>query len=480
LESILKQAKLAVVSIGPWATVVFIALALSSSDGFAFGAKPDLGVIIAGAGSDMRPVVAPGQPFSFRIGLDNMNGATDAHQVRLTAILPKGLKFQSSVPPPTRVESENHPVWELDTVRAKALAKLFEVTAQADTNLAPGRQLEISAEAQGGEGNASSADNHASYTVYVQAAWPALVFLGSTLDSVPLTTDGPATFQVTLRNAGFLPAIDSRLEVTLPKEVKFDKGDPQPESSSGQVVTFKLGDLARAESRSVTMTVELDPRQLSEVSLSDVPLSFAFRASHIASGAEVTDTHFEVTKRIESAGQDVAVWLTTVGAKEPGEVSPRDKVTCAITYANLGNQPAHKVSVALSLGEGLEIAHSDPPPSGTATNSTYPGGVVHWDIGDLDIGMQGSIRSVIHVTSVPDDGALVTASITADGVDLDASNNTASVLWHRPLSAAAVKAAAFHPSGRALAKTHHHLRHLFELILVVGIGWVVVRTFRRA
>lgn len=464
------------ISIGARLAVVFLALALSSSDGFALGAKPDLGVTVLGAGSDMRPVTAPGQPVSFRIGLDNMNGAADAHHVRLSAVLPNGLKFQTSHPPPTRVEGGNHLVWEIDSLRAKALPRLFEVTAETEANLAPGSRLEISAEAESSEGNANPDDNHASYTIYVQPAGPALVFLGSTLDSVPLTTDGPATFDVNLKNAGNLPATDTRLEATLPKEVRFDKADPQPESSSGQVITFKLGDLARAESRSVTMTVEFDPRLISDVLQSDRPLTFAFRISRIASGAEVTDSHLEIIKHIESAGQDVAVWLTSEGAKELGEVSPKDDLTCVITYANLGNQPAHKVAVALSLGSGLAIAHSDPQPSGTGTNNGYPGEVAHWDIGNLGVGMSRTIHSVIHIASVPDDGALVSATITADGIDIDSSNNTAWLLWHRPLTpgGGSVEGSPSGASGATVRPTSDRWRHLFELILVIVVVLILI------
>jgi hypothetical protein len=469
LDLILHEAKVAVISIGARLAFVFLASALSSSDGFALGEKPDLALIVFGAGSDTRPITAPGQLVSFRIGLDNKN-AVDAHRIKLTAALPIGLKFQSSDPPPTRVESGNHLVWEIDTLDPKALPRFFEVTAETEANLATGSRLEILAEAESSEGNANPDDNHASYTVYVQPTGPALVFLDSTLDSVPLTTDGSAAFNVNLKNAGNLPAIDTRLEATLPKEVRFDKADPQPESSNGQVVNFKLGDLARAESRSIVMTVKFDPHRISDVLQSDPPLTFAFRISHISSGAEVTDSHLEITKHIESAGQDVAVWLTSEGAKELGEVSPNDDLTCVITYANLGNQPAHKVAVALNLGSGLAITHSDPQPSGTGTNNGYPGGVMHWDIGDLDVGMSRTIHSVIHIASVPDDGALVSATITADGIDIDSSNNTACLLWHRPLSSRL--------QGRLAS---HRWRHLFGLILVIAVVLILslVRTRRR-
>jgi uncharacterized repeat protein (TIGR01451 family) len=310
LNAILKEAKAAVISIGARVAAVVLALALSSSDGFALP-KPDLVVLVFGAGSDARPITAPGQPISFRIGLDNKN-TVEAHRIKLTAVLPKGLKFQSSDPPPTRVDSGYNPVWEIDTLDPKALPRFFEVKAEADLNLAPDTQLKISAEAESGEGNANSTDNRTSYTIYVQAVGPALVFLGSTLDSTPLTTDGPATFKVDLRNAGNLPATGAQLDATLPKEIKLDKADPQPESSSGQVVTFKLGDLARAESRSITMTVEFDPGQLPDVMQSDRPLTFGFQASGAGPAGKVTNTHFAITKHLESAGQHVAGCVATL------------------------------------------------------------------------------------------------------------------------------------------------------------------------
>src|ERR1700683_3734775 len=483
-----KKSNLAPISIVAGVALLLFVFPVGGSISAA-AARPDLAVKVFGVGSDQRPISAPGQPVSFAIGLDNINGGVDAHHIKVTAVLPKGLKFQSSVPPPARVENGNHPVWEIDTLRAKALPQLFQVTAQTETNLSAGSQLEISADAECSEGNADAAHNHAGYTIYVQSVGPALVFLGSTLDSVPLTADGPATFQVDLTNAGNLPASDTRLEVTLPKEVTFDKADPPPASSSGQVVTFNLGDLARNESRSVTMTVEFDPHQLSDVLQSNRPVTFAVRISRIASGAEVTDSHFEIAKHIESVGQDVAVWLTTEGAKEPGEVSPNTDVTCVITYANLGNQAAQKVAVALSLGSGLAIAHSDPQPSGTSTNNAFPGGVAHWDIGDLGIGISGTIRSLIHVASGHEDGALVDATITADGVDVDTSNNTASLLWHSPLPPGTLKSM---PRSSAIAKTaggsegasgrpaSHRLRHLLELILLIVVVLIIVRARRNA
>jgi len=184
--------------------------------------------------------------------------------------------------------------------------------------------------------------------------------------------------------------------------------------------------------------------------------------------------------------KDVALWLITEGAKEPGEVSPKDHVACGIRSANLGNQSAHKVVVTLNLGSGLTMVHSDPQPSGTGTNDAYPGSVAHWDIGDLEVGMSRNIKPDIHVTSAPDDGALVEATITGDGTDIDGSNNTASLLWHSPLSRGALRRSAaiektIGGTGEASRRpASHRWRHFFELILLIVVVLIVVRARRSA
>ena len=470
------------------ALVLLLILMAAPGNANALGQKPDLTVIVFASGSDPRPVVAPGLQTDLIVSVSNMRGDADAHKVVLSTTLPKGLKFVSSDPPPAKIESGNRLIWEVSVFPAKALPRLFDVIVEGDPHLAPGSQVEISADATSDEKNADSKYNHDTYTLFVQQAGPALVFTGSNLDSLPLTPDSPVTFMVELKNAGNLPATGTSMKMSLRSAVKFDKADPPPDSSSGQDFTFKLGDLARDESRSVTVTIELDPQQAYDLQQSGQLLSFDFEASRIASGKEITDSHFQPTKRVEAAGQNAAVWLTVEGAKEPGEVSPRDDVTCVITYANLGNQPAHKAVVTLNLGAGLATARSDPRPSGTLADDAYPGGVSHWDIGDLDIGQSGSIRSIVHVTSVDDDGALVNASITADGIDTDTSNNTASLLWHSPLPPGTLKSmrrtSAVEPVGESeeasVRPASHRLRHLFELILLIVVVLIIVRARRNA
>jgi hypothetical protein len=56
----------------------------------------------------------------------------------------------------------------MDSLPAKALPRVFEVTAETRGTLAPGSQLEITATAESSESNANADDNHANYTLYVQ------------------------------------------------------------------------------------------------------------------------------------------------------------------------------------------------------------------------------------------------------------------------------------------------------------------------
>jgi hypothetical protein len=149
--------------------------------------------------------------------------------------------------------------WEVGTMKANALPQLFELTATSDPALRPGTQLHISAEARSREKDAGPEDNRADYRIFTQDAAPALVFLGSSLDSTPLTPDAPATFQIDLRNAGTLAASAARLSISIPPEMKLDSSDPSAAGSGGARTNIGLGDIQPGQDRTVKVTIEFDP-----------------------------------------------------------------------------------------------------------------------------------------------------------------------------------------------------------------------------
>lgn len=463
--------------------LVLLILISISGNASAMGHKPDLTVLVFASGSDPRPVIAPGMQTDLIVSVSNMRGNADAHNVVVTTTLPKGLKFVNSDPKPKRIENGNRFIWEMPAFPAKGLPRLFDVIVEGDAHLAPGSRVEVSADATSDE-KTKSQYNHDTYTLFVQQAGPALVFTGSNLDSLPLTPDSPVTFVVELKNAGNLPATDTRMKMSLPPGVKFDKADPPPDSSSGQDFTFKLGDLARDESHSVTVTIELDQQQAMDLQQSGQLLSFNFEVARIVSGREITDSHFQLTKRVEAAGQNVAVWLGAEGAKEPGEASPGDDVTTVITYANLGNKPAHKVVISLALGPGLAIANAEPNPARMHVPVKKPfswqptkvvSDVTAWEFEQVGPGLSGSITVHIRSDSLPADGSVLTTTITAGDADLDSSNNSASLLLHQ------VSLHSRHSIVSAAGgEKHERPSHRFRfMVLVAAICALALLVWRR-
>src|SRR5207248_3184796 len=135
--------------------------------------------------------------------------------------------------------------------------------------------------------------------------------------------------------------------------------------------------------------------------------------------------HLEVVRYVEPAGFDAKVALSVQGAEKPGELPVGKDVTYTITYGNFGNATAPKVSVRMNLPAGLTLVSADPSSTRTSKSDEFPGGTVGWDPGDLPVGVTRLIKCRVHVASVNKEGSVVRATVSAQGTDLDASNNTA-------------------------------------------------------
>jgi len=442
--------------------------------------KPNLAVAIFPNPPDARPVAAPGQETKFTVAINNMRGTADAHEVTLLVSLPNGLKLKESVPPP-KVDTSGKVSWEIGAMAAGALPQLFEVTAVSDPALRPGTQLHISAEVRGRERDAGPDDNRADYRIFMQDAAPALVFLGSTLDSTPLTPDAPATFQIDLRNAGTLAASAARLGITIPPEMKLDSSDPSARGSGGGRIDIGLGDIQPGQDRTVKVTIDFDPRQVPALLNTGRALPFNFELFCAAAQGEMLESRRQTVKKLEFLGADLAIWLTPLDSTNPGEVSPGAETAYANNYGNLGNKAAHKVVVSLALGPGLAIANVEPKPARTHVPVKKPftwqptkvvSDVTAWEFAQIDPGLSGSIMVHIRSDSLPADGSLLTTTITAGDADLDASNNSASLFLHRG-SLPPAKAVVRTVSGEKVSRTSHRWRHifLFAMICVLGI-WI--------
>jgi uncharacterized repeat protein (TIGR01451 family) len=426
---------------------------------------PDLGVVIIRTGNDPRPLVAPGQQITLGVGVGNLNGDSDAHSVILTVKLPSGLMLQSASPAPNKVEGPSL-VWNLGTLAAHAFPQTF------DLNLAVAKdapsELTVSVSATSSEREQYTENNSDRLPIIVKPAAADLI-VQSTLGTVALTFGKPVKFSVSVSNQGNITASAILLSEVLPPKVSFKSGDPAPTATSGDTVKWQLGDIAPGASRTVAVTATLDTSLAATASDPEKLLKFKLDASTTTTEINPANNHLEIDRHIERAGSDLKVWLSVQGADNPGELTVGKDVTYTITYGNFGNAPAQHASVSLSLSQGLSLQRAEPPPGGTSKNDRFAGGVLSWNLGDLAVGQSNIIKSQIHVSSVPEDGSLVMATISAPGPSANSGENVAYSLRHAP------RAGGLHG---AISQSGHLLRWLFLLVVVVVL-WAIFRARRR-
>jgi uncharacterized repeat protein (TIGR01451 family) len=428
---------------------------------------PDLGVSIIRAGDDFRPLVAPGQQINLEVGISNLNGDSDAHSVVLTVKLPSGLMLQSASPTPNKVEGPSL-VWNLGTVAAHAFPQTFDLNLVV-ANDAPS-ELTVSVGATSSEREQYTENNNVSLPIIVKPAAADLI-VQSTLGTVALTYGKPVMFSASVINQGNITASAILLSVVLPPKMSFKSGDPPPTATSGDTLKWQLGDIAPGASRTVAVTVTLDTSLAATAADQENLLKFQFDASTASTQVNPANNHLEIQKHVVRAGSDLKVWLSVQGAETPGELPVGKDVTYTITYGNFGNAPAQQASVSLSLSQGLNLSRAAPPPTGTSKNDRFVGGVLSWNIGDLAVGQSNIIKSQIHVASVPEDGSLVMATISAPGPSVNSGDNVAYSLRQAPRTAG---------QHGAAAQSGHLFRWLSLLaVLLIVILWAAFRARRR-
>lgn len=389
---------------------------------------PQLTVTMLRPGIDSRPLIAPGQTVTVSIGISNLRGDQGAHDTVLSVLLPPGLTLKQSRPPLDSAGSPaDRPTWRLGTVDAGALPQVFELDLQAGNDVMAGKGLGVAAVVSTGDREQSDEGNSAT-AVFLVAKPAANLVTESNLGGVPFTADNPVEFTVEVTNLGTVPAAACVLKLTLPARVSFTSSSPESSATNGNVVTWQIGDLAAAETRSVTVRITLDGL-LRAAAYGFAPalgsLNFIFDATTTTDQLDPASGHLEVDRYAEPAGSNVEVSLNVPGVPHPGELLIGKDATIEIIYGNFGNAPASKATVALTLPKGLDFVGATP--AAAHSNKSDPSGpsVVSWDLGDLRVGESSVIRSHIQVTALGADGSLVSAAIAAEGNDVPSREKTA-------------------------------------------------------
>jgi len=418
--------------------------------------------VITRTDQDTRPFAAPGQSITLGVGVGNLNGDRDAHSVVLTVRLPLGLSLRSASPAPSKLEGPSL-VWNLGTLAAHAFPQTFDLNLVIARD-APG-ELSVSASVASNDPEENSA-NHMEVLPIVVRSGAAELLVESTLEEVALTVGAPVEFRIAVTNQGNTTALSSVLSLVLPPKVSFKSGDPAPTVTNGDLLTWQLDDIGPAAVRTIAVTIALDASLIAAASDHTLEnrLKFTFDASTTTTQSTPANSHREIRKQVERAGSDLKVWLNVEGADNPGQLPVGKDVTYVIVYGNFGNAPAQKTLVSLSLWEGLHPLRAEPATTRLEKSDRFGGGVLSWDAGDIRVGQSSVVRCQVHVTSVPEDGSLVMAAISAPGGDTDTGNNV-----------------AYSYRRASITRARSHYSGWWAAIFVAGVAtsWVVLRARRR-
>jgi uncharacterized repeat protein (TIGR01451 family) len=355
------------------------------------------------------PAAAQGQMITYTLGVGNINGTSDAHNVTLTGTLPTGSTFVNAHPAPTRMASAHQPVWDFGTLSITQ-TKSVHVAAQVDAGIAVGSVLTVTADASTSDVDANLSDNHAeAFGVWVQPAGPDLIAL-SDLAEVVMSVDRPVTATIDIINYGNAIAPGTQLTLTLPPSVTLKSATPITASAVANGYRWNFGAVGVDEIRRVTLTLQLDSRLITET------LPFQLNASTTATDLHLDDNVLIEHNQVTSQGSDLLLWWNR--ANMGALPALNQTITYTLNYANLGNQAAASTTLTLTLGAGLSLMSTQPP-----AQRIVSGTIAGWDVGQLAVTDDGTITVTAKVNAVPTHSSVTWATIGSKTPDLDLSNN---------------------------------------------------------
>jgi uncharacterized repeat protein (TIGR01451 family) len=376
--------------------------------------------------------VSAGQTLTYTLGLENLATDAVANSVLLTANLPAGFSLVRTDPPATRLAEPGLPVWEIASLPATGLPEIYDVVAQISPGLAPGTVLTLTVQATSNAGDANPLDNSDQASgLQVLPSAPDLA-VHSDLGEQELITSHPVTFTQSIVNQGGLSAAGTTFTLTLPPSVTLTSADPTSTSSGSNLASWNLGSIAPNAARQVTVTVSLDPLLDSPLALDPQIarsryLTFTMEATTSADDYEPGNNAIQITKAVVSAGPDLMAALHLLSPDGQVDLFAGQDITYTIFYVNSGNQLAPSSTLTVSLGSGLNLLSASLPPDRSIASQSpvFGGGLLGWDLGDLPVGVDGTISLRVHVNFIPQFGTPVMAWISSKGFDIQPNDNLA-------------------------------------------------------
>ncbi len=281
-----------------------------------------------------------------------------------------------------------------------------EATFTTELPPAAGPGSFLSATATDPDGNTSEFSSDVSVQGQVH-----LVLTGvATPDPVPAGAD--LTYVLTVVNRGTVDAHSVALTDQLPPGcglVSVVASQGHMNSMMGGGVSVTLGTIAAGASATVTIVVNTGGN----------PVGTITDTAAVSSQEVSSDLNTELVQikvKVETSS-DLSIALAGSAPK----VLAGSDLTYTMTVTNLGTGPASNVVASLPVGTVLTLVSA----SSSTGSASYANGQLIADLGDMASGAQATVTVVVQPIAP---GSLAeTATVTADSLDPDLSNNTSTV-----------------------------------------------------
>src|SRR5207247_278360 len=204
----------------------------------------------------------------------------------------------------------------------------------------------------------------------------------------PVPAGNNITYTISFSNSGNANATGVVITDTVPANTSFVSATAGGTLAAG-VVTWNVGALAAGGSGTVQLVVSINTPIANNTTITNATYAIDCNETAPTSGAAITTTVLS----------DPRFNLTKVDAPDP--VGAGSNITYTIGYQNVGTNNATGVVIADALPANTTFV------SATA-GGTPAGGVVAWNVGNVNAGTSGSVQLVVRVNSPLANGTVIT------------------------------------------------------------------------
>ncbi|UCE37407.1 MAG: DUF11 domain-containing protein [Thermoplasmata archaeon] len=324
----------------------------------------------------------PGDTIEYTIEYEN-TGSGWASLVEIVDTIPADTTFLNSTPSPTSSAGDVY-TWTIGDV-APGASGTITIIVTVDVGTADETLLHNVATLDYADANGNYYPQESDYADVIVTA-PDLSIMKTA--NMSLANPGDTIeYTIEYENSGTGWASLVEIVDTIPADTTFVGSTPSPDSSTGDVYTWTIGDLAPGASGTITITVTVDVGTPDRTLLHNVvTLDYA----------DANGNYYPQ----ESDYADVVVTAPVMHISKtgPDSATPAEPIQYTITYSNTGSGLATLVEVVDNLPDYVTFVSATPAPTSVSGNT------LTWEIGDVASGGSGTIVVNVKIDLVVPDG----------------------------------------------------------------------------